>query len=348
MESLTTPPETSSFIALSVHQSRTPDSFHSGPAILHYHSSHCKLVILDRDLISSPPLNALRGAAAAAAAAVNGNDQAETETSEAGTEIVIDGLDIWVTSDKFLVYNPSTSYGVSITYPSISLHAIQRLSLPAQDQVQGLYMQITKPPASSSYPQASDEEESITMTLVPPPPAASSSSSSSETKPETTTTTTTTMSSTGAGTSTSTPDIEQPEPESETPTQALYTAVSACSNLHPDPIEEAEEQGDGAAFASGLVFPGSMEGGLPPPMDGSSGWITAENMHEYFDEQGNWIGGGGEEEEEEEPSFALGPGAGTVRPRGEEDGEGEGEGEGNANGDGAMNGVEETKWRRTD
>ncbi|KKK19541.1 hypothetical protein AOCH_002227 [Aspergillus ochraceoroseus] len=323
MESLTTPPETSSFIALSVHQSRTPDSFHSGPAILHYHSSHCKLVILDRDLISSPPLNALRGAAAAAAAAVNGNDQAETETSEAGTEIVIDGLDIWVTSDKFLVYNPSTSYGVSITYPSISLHAIQRLSLPAQDQVQGLYMQITKPPASSSYPQASDEEESITMTLVPPPPAASSSSSSSETKPETTTTTTTTMSSTGAGTSTSTPDIEQPEPESETPTQALYTAVSACSNLHPDPIEEAEEQGDGAAFASGLVFPGSMR-------------------------VGNWIGGGGEEEEEEEPSFALGPGAGTVRPRGEEDGEGEGEGEGNANGDGAMNGVEETKWRRTD
>ena len=50
---------------------------------------------------------------------------------------------------------------------------------------------------------------------------------------------------------------------------------------------------------------------MPPPMPGSSGWITAENAHEFFDEDGNWIGGhsvgGG----------GLGGGAGRVRGRDE-------------------------------
>ena len=53
------------------------------------------------------------------------------------------------------------------------------------------------------------------------------------------------------------------------------------------------------------VFTGSADGGLPPPMPGSSGWITAENVHEYFDEDGNWIGEGG-------VSGELGDGAGRV------------------------------------
>lgn len=59
-------------------------------------------------------------------------------------------------------------------------------------------------------------------------------------------------------------------------------------------------------------------------MPGSSGWITAENVHEYFDEEGNWIGddegGGG-------VSGELGDGAGTVHGRGEDDG---------VNGDGSL------------
>jgi nucleotide-sensitive chloride channel 1A len=35
-----------------------------------------------------------------------------------------------------------------------------------------------------------------------------------------------------------------------------------------------------------------MDGSLPPPFPGSGGWITADNVNEYFDEDGNWIGGG--------------------------------------------------------
>lgn len=60
------------------------------------------------------------------------------------------------------------------------------------------------------------------------------------------------------------------------------------------------------------VFRGSATGDLPPPMPGSTtGWITAENVGDFFDADGNWIGGGEEDGEEEE----LGEGAGRVRAR---------------------------------
>jgi nucleotide-sensitive chloride channel 1A len=65
-------------------------------------------------------------------------------------------------------------------------------------------------------------------------------------------------------------------------------------------------------------------------MPGSGGWITAENMADYFDEDGNWRGG--EEGEEDQ----LGPGAGTVRSR-EEDPKMDEENEDGDN----------TKWQRT-
>jgi chloride channel, nucleotide-sensitive, 1A len=92
-------------------------------------------------------------------------------------------------------------------------------------------------------------------------------------------------------------------------------------------------------FRAGLAMPGASDGGLPPAMPGSGGWITAENMHEFFDADGNWIGGEDEEMEGDEGTEVeaeiLGPGAGTVRTRDDEhDGNGVGE--------------EETKWQRTD
>ncbi|KAB8233180.1 Voldacs domain-containing protein [Aspergillus alliaceus] len=295
MEPLQTPPETSSFVLLADHQSRTPTSFHSGPAVLHYHSKHCKLSILEHELLATPVLNSLHSAETTQAP--NGTT---TETEPEAKEIVLDDLDIWVTSDKFLLYNPTLSKGLSIPYPSISLHAIQRLRLPSSPtEIQGLYMQIATPAAPGAGPQEDDFEECITMTVIPAPGE---------------------------------PD-QVAEDKDETPTQALYNAVSACSNLHPDPMSENEdEEGGSSLLQSGLVEAGSGDGGLPPPVDGSSGWITADNMHEFFDEEGNWIGGG------EEPTLSLGPGAGTVRGREGEDGDGDVE----------VLGDEETKWRRTD
>ncbi|RDW61880.1 Voldacs domain-containing protein [Aspergillus mulundensis] len=292
MENLSIPPAESSFISIDDFQSRTPESFH-GPTILYYKASQCKLVATERDLSSTRELNALR----LSEAGVNGSS-AESGDGENEKEAVVEGLDLWVTSDT------TTSRGLSIPYRSISLHAIQRLTLPNQTvEVQGLYMHITKTATASSFPQESDEEESLTVTIVLP-------------------------------TATTTPSEGE-----ESEIQKLYDAVSACANLHPDPVEEEEQ--DAGAFASGLVFPGAGEdGGLPPPVDGSSGWITADNMHEFFDEEGNWIGEG------DGPSFpgmgtGLGPGAGTVRGRSEEGEEQGADGEAGANED-------EAKWRRID
>jgi chloride channel, nucleotide-sensitive, 1A len=130
--------------------------------------------------------------------------------------------------------------------------------------------------------------------------------------------------------------------------QTLFEAVSNCSNLHPDPsFEDDEEMGDGDVDSrivfegnvgyegiSGLpgVQAGAVDGGLPPPFLGSGGWITAENVSEYFDEDGNWIG--------EESSEDLGEGAGRVRTRDEVDGNG-------VNGHGELD-TDENKRPRTD
>ena len=87
-------------------------------------------------------------------------------------------------------------------------------------------------------------------------------------------------------------------------------------------------------------MPARQEEGLPPPMPGSGGWITAENVGEWFDAEGNFRGGGGGGGGE------LGEGAGVVRGREEGDGDvdGDGVGEGGVENGG---GEGETKWRRT-
>ena len=91
--------------------------------------------------------------------------------------------------------------------------------------------------------------------------------------------------------------------------KALFEALSACADLNPDPMDE-DEDGEGAA--------------MPEP--GAGGWITSENMQDFMDENGNWIG-------PEVP--VLGAGAGQVRAR--EDGDD----------DEAAGAGEDTKWQRT-
>jgi len=175
--------------------------------------------------------------------------------------------------------------------------------------------------ASSDESSAEDlEPESISVTIIPTaslPPATVAENGTAE---------------------------EQEQPE-QTPVVAMFTALSNCSNLHPDPVhpEEEEERGGGSRlFQAGLAFPGATDGGLPPAMPGSGGWITAENMSEFIDEEGNWIAGeeGAEPEEGDEGHESLGPGAGTVRTR-------EGVGHQDGGGGGAEGEADETKWRRT-
>ena len=125
--------------------------------------------------------------------------------------------------------------------------------------------------------------------------------------------------------------IEQP-----TAVEQLYHALSACADLHPDHDLDSDFdlQDDRAHEDSEALY--TQVDGLPPPMPGSGGWITAENVGDYFDDEGNFIRGG----------EGLGEGAGRVRGREEDDDETpegvDGNGFGDHEGD-----SEETKWRRT-
>ena len=186
----------------------------------------------------------------------------------------------------------------------------------------------TQGPETTDGADEDEDEESASLTIIPQSQAQAEA--------------------TAQPTETETPATQTGTEQPPTPTEALYAALSACSNLHPDIATNEEEENDNAAqqqqqqaldssilFQNGLIFPGNNEGGLPPAMPGSGGWITAENVGEYFDEEGNWKGGEGGDEGGEQES--LGPGAGTVRPR--EDGDTDGAGEGGEE--------DETKWRRT-
>lgn len=177
--------------------------------------------------------------------------------------------------------------------------------------------------------------------------------------------TTTTNGTTDPPASTAHGDRQQDIPDTaESEAKRLYEALSSCADLHPDADLDGENDIDMDNFDDGAVLPLATggDGGLPPPMPGSGGWITAENVdveammapeaewrgdvnHQHHDN----VGGRGAGEE------GLGAGAGTVRPREDEDQGGlvDGNGDGGAKeggvdgeeADGA--GGEETKWRRT-
>lgn len=226
------------------------------------------------------------------------------------SDIVKSALTDPVVSRKLLLFSPSSEVGISIPYPTISLHAIQSLPAPTADEQQGLYMQLILQSSNTESEEEDEEEDSISVTIVPqndapPPPTTTDPDSTSE--------------------------DHSPQP----PTVAMFTALSNCSNLHPDPVSDEQELGglqSSTLFQTGMIAPGNGSGELPPPMPGSGGWITAENMGEYFDDEGNWVGEipAGQED-------TLGVGAGSVRPREDDDDQAAHQNE--------M--ADETKWRRT-
>ncbi|MCJ1314438.1 hypothetical protein MMC25_008120 [Agyrium rufum] len=383
-------------------QSTTPQSF-ATPNVLYYHSSNARLSIPAQDLARAPALQRLKGSSTSTNdAPTNGashpterstdalaetrdvvdDDEDKDEEEEAQPEVVIHDLDIWVASKYLTLYSPSTSTGVRILYPSISLHAISSFKPPDAEtehehdttrgatttaggaELQGLYMQLDTSDGFDDYDDSG--EGMLEMTLIPvqitkagdvlPPLDAGIAAEAANGEAEG-------NNDTSRSTVASTPS-----------TKYLFKAVSACADLHPDPPSQGsgspdvgdvdmemedgggkEEDGaysvlQGPGGGSGSGGGGRGANGLPPAFPGSGGWITAENVGEFFDAEGNWRGGG------------LGPGAGIVRMR-EEDEEDE---EGGDDGDGRMDDAEdggttsgginggngdvageETKWRRT-
>lgn len=179
---------------------------------------------------------------------------------------------------QFTIFCEKTESGVSIPYPSISIHAVKQVGGQDGSSTPAIWMQLEFSDGGAD----DDDFNTVELTIVPP---------------------------------------------SGESAQQLYDAIANCSNLHPDPTNgDGDDDDDDEDDYDRIVFEGSAEqpavegftgvlhgttdGGLPPPMPGSGGWITADNVHEYFDEQGNWIRGGGEDGAEE-----LGEGAGRTRPR---------------------------------
>ena len=333
-------PGDDAFTPLSTHQSQTPSSFFSGRPVLHYHVPRAHVVTTKShsETLSLSGTPSTDSTANPNAPGINGESHADA----GGQDVVLSDVAVWVTSEyahaptakillpntdslrRFVLFNTVSNRGVSLPYPSISLHAIQRLRLPnaapSAPEQQGLYLQVaTATAASDEY----SDEDTLELAVIPPPSPASSASTTAE------------------------PSADQSH---DTEAQTLFAAVTACSNLHPDqPSSDADDDEDsdpivfegGVGYESGLL---ALSGsGLPPPMPGSGGWITAENVGEYFDEDANWKGAG--RVTDPENRGALGPGAGTARERGPDDDEEE---EGGATGDLEAADGEENKWRRTD
>ncbi|KZF20401.1 hypothetical protein L228DRAFT_285109 [Xylona heveae TC161] len=388
VEILRAAPAASSFVALSEHETQTPETYHDNKPILHYHTSNAHVVLSKADieeftiaseLAHGKPALEADDTGVNGSAATNGESTTSSSTSN---DLVLDGFDVWVTTENLILYNSAKATGLSIPYPAIPLHAVQRLRLPSQTtseaaEVQGLYMQVL---ASSSEAEVQDPEDLSTFDVTIVPPHTPSTSSTNEA---------------AASSSSETPAQPSPAPQTESssdsssPITPLFTAVSTCADLHPDFDPDAsDEEGDGVGTlgaggiiggtgiagigggaGAGITIIGGPEGGVelsgdqqqqPQLLDfpaelAGGGWITSENVNEYFDEDGNprgeTIGQRMAREAELENTSTdaatneienqpLGPGAGSVHPRGED--EEDGEGNATAEGDNA-----ETKWRRT-
>lgn len=223
----------------------------------------------------------------------------------------------------FTLFSQDATCGVQIPYPLIGIHAVKTLRRES-GAVQAVYMQLDLQDGG-----ADDETyDTVELTIIPPPA-------------------TTAATTTEAGTTTPAADTATDSTATPVKSEAsvLFDAISACAELHPDPSPDGEDDYDdedggyeiddrivfdaaeGFEPAAG-VFQGARDGGLPPPLPGSSGWITADNVHQYFDADGAWIGGGGGGE--------LGEGAGRVRGRDEAEAEPE---VAEAGGEGATGGI---------
>ncbi|TLS29483.1 hypothetical protein PpBr36_01971 [Pyricularia pennisetigena] len=205
------------------------------------------------------------------------------EDAEANVEQTVD---VFVNSSTLTIFSQDATIGVQIPYPQIGIHAIKTLTTPptapspTAGATSAVYMQLD---LQSSGGADDDDFDTVELTIIPPAPTTES-------------------------------------------TPALFAAISACAELHPDPADADDDDDDNddrivfesaAGFEPGSgIFRGASDGGLPPAMPGSSGWITADNVNEFFDEDGNWIGAE-EYDADEGISGELGEGAGRVRGRDE-------------------------------
>ncbi|KAI1370872.1 regulator of volume decrease after cellular swelling-domain-containing protein [Hypoxylon crocopeplum] len=291
------------FQPLSEYQAQTPDTFFDGKPILYYHDENVKAWVSAEQ---HEQLFFFSKASEDGSAPLNPTPpECYALENSYGKHLHEEKVEVFVGSNKLTLFSHMSGTGIEIPYPSVTLHAIKNfrhVEKPDDSMFKfiGVYLQLE---FSSSGGDDDESFDPIELTLIPCNPLSNEQSSAD------------------------TPTID---PLNNERTTALFNQISACSNLHPDPQDEEngdEEEGDfdriifegnvegGAVEGLPGVIMGDSNGGLPPPMPGSSGWITADNVDEYFDEEGNWIGGGG-------PGGEVGYGAGRVRTHDEVDRDG--------------------------
>ncbi|KAF4975020.1 hypothetical protein FZEAL_8141 [Fusarium zealandicum] len=248
-----TPPSPGDFTPLAEYQSQTPESFIGGKPVLHYHVEGAKAWIPKAQCgtLALFPADMSQKPSAPEGDSINGDVE----------ELVEQSVDIFVNSETLTIFSNKVEAGVSIPYPSISIHAVKQIGPEtAAQRAQAVWMQLE----FSDGGDDDDDFNTIELTIIPPQTGSE-----------------------------------------ENAAKQLYEAMASCSDLHPDPNDEDEDDEDeydrivfegsnGHAAIEGFtgVMQGASDGSLPPPMPGSGGWITADNVHEYFDEDGNWIGQG--------------------------------------------------------
>ncbi|CAJ2507590.1 Uu.00g087760.m01.CDS01 [Anthostomella pinea] len=294
------------FQPLSEYQDQTPETFFDGKPILYYHDENIKAWVSEEQYES---LYFFSKASAENDASVHpSSPESQALQNNGGTHLREEKkVEVFVGSSKLILFSHKSGTGIEIPYPAVTLHAIKNFSHlekpdDAASNFLGVYMQLEFAGAGADDDESFDP---IELTLVPYKPLSEDS----------------------------------PNPESSTVdalnaerTNALFNQISSCSNLNPDPRDDEEDEEEDSADR--IIFEGSAEhgaavdglpgvllgdstGGLPPPMPGSSGWITAENVDQYSDADGNWIGGQDGQDGEDGISGELGEGAGRVRDRDE-------------------------------
>ncbi|KAI1745938.1 regulator of volume decrease after cellular swelling-domain-containing protein [Xylaria scruposa] len=294
------------FLPLSEYQAQTPETFFEGKPVLYFHDESIKAWVSEEQYgqlfffskTTADPSASSQPTPPESLALGNEDKHLREEKN----------IEVFVSSRKLTLFSRDSGSGVEIPYPSISLHAIKHFrrsnDKPDDDddddpsEFAGVYMQLE---LSDSGPDDDESFEPIELTLIPYKAGGAHGNNND--------------------------DAATIDPLNAERTNALFNQISACSNLNPDPRHENEDDDDDEFDADHIIFEGSVDqgvaieglpgvlqgsnsGGLPPPLPGSSGWITAENVNEYFDEDGNWIGDGG-------VSGELGDGAGRVRGRDE-------------------------------
>ncbi|PHH51437.1 hypothetical protein CFIMG_005297RA [Ceratocystis fimbriata CBS 114723] len=271
LTTIRTPPKVEDYVTLEDYQSQTPASFHDGKPVLHLNLRNAKAWFPIESAGKLPVFPMAESHS-------RPTGPESKSLGESISERIEQKIEVFVTSQTLILYNPGAETGVSIPYPLIAIHAAASLGT-GEDRVKTVWMQIQLGEGGSD-----DEDfDDVELNIVP----------------------------------------DQTTDEAPaTVADKLYSAIANCSDLHPDPAVEGDD-GDDEAYPE-IIFEGSAEhealegfsgvlrgnanGSLPPPMPGSSGWITAENVHEFFDSDGNWIGG-----QEKSAGGELGEGAGRVR-----------------------------------